>query len=430
MKLTYHPSKSILDNELKDLFQRFWLSLILTVPVLLLSIGIPHFIPTYLSSWLQFILATPIVIWCAWPILEKGRLSIVERHLNMFTLIAIAIILAYIHGVFTLFFPTFFPIVLTINGYLDFLFEIATLITTIFLFEQIFEIYIWEKAKDELHHIKRTSIAIEKFANLVSSYLVIGVLLIALLTFVFGFGLRYGFISAIAVLIIACPRAITLSAPIALFSGMARAAKLGIEIENEACLERLEKVNVLIIDKNCIAAQSASLALKLLRDERIHVVMVTNDDFISAETIANKFGIEAIETEINTQQKREVVKRLRQQNFNVSIVTNINDAGIMLELVTDTDKKSYIRLMKNNLLDLVDAYQLSKKVMSRIRQNLFFAFIYNLICIPLAAGVFYFWTGLIFNPIIAAILMFSCVAFVMLNALRLQTINLLPIHGH
>ena len=91
------------------LLRHFWISLILTIPVPLLAAGMFSFISPLTSSLLQFILATPVVIWCGWPILKRGWLSIVRCHFNMFTLTSIGIAITYVYGVLALFFSNFFP---------------------------------------------------------------------------------------------------------------------------------------------------------------------------------------------------------------------------------------------------------------------------------------------------------------------------------
>ena len=315
--------------------------------------------------------------------------------------------------------------ILNININSDFVFEIAVTVTTILLLQQLVETAACKKAKDAAHLTEQTPAPILKRTQLLCGYFVFIVLIIAIFTFIFTPEMHYGFLSAISVLMIACPCAITAAIQIAILSGIGCIEKSGILINNATCLERLEKVTMLIVDEASTTGQSTLLALKLLQEQGIHIVLVTRDNFTAAKNIADNLGIVTIETETSPQQKYEIAKRLQQQGFVVAITTNnTNNTGMSLEVDTDIDNKnSSIRIAKNDLLEIVRAHQLSKKVMSKIRQNLFFTFMYNLICIPLAAGAFYFWTGLVFNPILAAILMFSCSILIMINALRLQNMN-------
>ena len=96
--------------ELIDMSRRFWIGVILTIPLLLLTMGmhvvgianVVHLIPPKISAWLQFIFATPVTLWCGWPFLKRGFFSVVERHLNMFTLIALGTSVAYEYSVVAL----------------------------------------------------------------------------------------------------------------------------------------------------------------------------------------------------------------------------------------------------------------------------------------------------------------------------------------
>ena len=414
-------SKPDLNIESIELFHYFWISLILSIPIVLLSMGIFQSIPVLISSWLQFIFATPVVIWCGLPILKRNWISIAERRFNMFTLIAMAIMTAYCYGVIALLLPNVFPAILNINADSDFLFEIAAVMTSIILLEQIFEDRIWRKIKST-----------PNFSMIESNpphynYFVIIVVSIAILTIFFSPDINDGIISAIAVLAIACPRAMTLAKPIAILSGIELSEKLGVQMSNAACLEQLEKVKVIVIDKDSISEESTALAIKKLHDENIRIVLVTSEEVSTAKEDAKKYGIEIIETETSPQQKKEVAQRLIQQGFVVAMITNTtNNNGIILEFFSSSgNHESNIRFMKNDLMDVVRVLELSIKVMRDIRQNKFIANLYNIICIPLAAGFFYFWTGEIFNPITAAVMMFFCIVCVSMNALRLQKIKLL-----
>ena len=171
-------------------------------------------------------------------------------------------------------------------------------------------------------------------------------------------------------------------------------------------------------------------ALKALQKEGIRIVMVTGDNRTTAEAVAKTLGIDAIEAEILPQKKNEIVKRLKQQGNIVAMAGDgINDAAALAEadigiaMGTGTDiamQSASITLVKGDLMGIVRARHLSKHVMRNIRQNLILAFIYNILCIPIAAGVLYPLTGMVLNPIFGAAAMSLSSISVIANALRLR----------
>lgn len=671
-------TKVVANDELIDMSRRFWISVILTIPILLLTMGmhipgvtsIIHLISPRISSWVQFILASIVTIWCGWPLLKRGLISIIERHLNMFTLIALGTTIAYGYSVVALFFPHLFPPAFHLpNGQVNLYFEAASAITALVLMGQVLELRGRERTgsalralldlspktarriKDNVeseiplsevqpgnylrirpgekipvdgevidgrssidesmitgesipvekekgsnviggtlnisgsfimvakHVGKETMLAqivqlvseaqrsrapIQRLADLISSYFVPIVLVIAIITFfMWTFlgpnpAMTYGLISAIAVLIIACPCALGLATPMSIMVGMGRGAQAGILIKNAESLERFEKVNALVIDKtgtltvgkpvvnnivptsdfdeNKILLMAASLenqsehplagaivkaakaramvlqnitdfsaeigkgvtgifenkkialgnikllesfnislsslegqaeklrqsgetvmyivvenqlaglisvsdpikdstasALDILRKQGMYIVIVTGDNQTTANAVAKKLGIEKVEAEILPQQKSVIVKKLQERGFIVAMAGDgINDApalaaaDIGIAMGTGTDvaiQSSDITLIKGDLMGIVRARQLSRNVMRNIRENLFLAFIYNILCIPLAAGVLYPWTGILLNPIIGALAMSLSSVSVIGNALRLRYIK-------
>ncbi len=669
----------VINEELIDMSHRFWISVVFSIPILWVTMGthllgvssLIQVISPTISSWIQFILATIVTMGCGWPLLKRGWFSIVELHLNMFTLIALGTMIAYGFSVVALFFPHLFPPAFhSSNGQVNLYFEAASVITTLVLMGQVLELRGREqtgralralldlspkmarKINDNVEteislneiqiddhlrvrpgekipvdgevidgrssvdesmitgeaipvekekgskviggtlnisgsfimvakHIgKETMLAqivqlvseaqrsrapIQRLADLISSYFVPAVLLIAIITFFTwtflgsNLAMTYGLISAIAVLIIACPCALGLATPMSIMVGMGRGAQAGILIKNAESLERFEKVNALVIDKtgtltvgkprvkNIIPSAgfnedeillfSASLermsehplanaivsaakdrhltlqnvtdfsaeigkgvvgvfknkkialgnnkllealhisantlekeaeklrhlgetvmyvvvekqlaglisvsdpikystasAIDLLQKEGMHIVIVTGDNRITANAVARKLGINNVEAEILPQQKSVIVKKLQEQGFIVAMAGDgINDApalaqadvGIAMGTGTDVAiQSSGITLIQGDLMGIVRAKQLSKKVMWNIRENLFLAFIYNILCIPIAAGVLYPWTGMLFNPMIGALAMSLSSVSVVGNALRLRYIKI------
>jgi Cu+-exporting ATPase len=175
-------------------------------------------------------------------------------------------------------------------------------------------------------------------------------------------------------------------------------------------------------------------ALRLLQQEGIEVVMLTGDNRVTAEAVAKRLGIEQVQAEVLPDQKSEVVKRLQAEGRVVAMAGDgINDApalalaqvGVAMGSGTDVAMESAgITLVKGDLRGIVRARQLSRATMRNIRQNLFFAFIYNVLGVPVAAGVLYPFFGLLLSPMIAAAAMSFSSVSVVGNALRLNRIRL------
>lgn len=664
------------NGELVEMSRRFWVGIIFCVPLLFLTMGmqIPgvsklmHFIPPHISSWLQFILATPVVLWCGFPLLQRGWYSVLHRGLNMFTLIALGVGVAYLYSIVAFMFPELFPPEFhAANGEVNLYFEAAAVITVLVLMGQVLELggrevtgqalksllnlapkmtskinsdgteveisvdqvqvndllrvrpgekvpvdgviteghstvdesmvtgesIPVEKEKDssviggtfnisgsfifraehvgsdtmlsqivqQVSEAQRTRAPIQRLADLIASYFVPAVILIAIITFfvwVF-FGPRpsatYGLISAISVLIIACPCALGLATPMSIVVGMGRGAARGILIKDAESLERFEKIDTLIVDKtgtltvgkpklhsiipaegfsgndillfaasveqgsehplagaivsaakqhgmvlrdstefnaeigkgirgvvsqrqialgnlkllellninpdtfaitaeelrqqgqtvmfvvvdNKIAGLIAvsdplkpttAVAIRVLQQDGIRIMMVTGDGRTTAEAVAKTLGITDVKAEVLPQNKNDIVKRLRQEGHVVAMAGDgINDAAALAEadigiaMGTGTDiamQSANITLVKGDLMGIVRARQLSKNVMRNIRQNLFLAFIYNLACIPIAAGILYPFTGLLLSPMVGAAVMSLSSISVIVNALRLR----------
>ncbi|GEL41087.1 MAG: cadmium-translocating P-type ATPase [Methylorubrum extorquens] len=175
-------------------------------------------------------------------------------------------------------------------------------------------------------------------------------------------------------------------------------------------------------------------ALKALRAEGIRVVMLTGDNQTTARAVAKRLGIDAVEAEVLPDRKSTIVKIYQQQGEVVAMAGDgVNDApalaaadvGIAMGTGTDVAIESAgVTLLKGDLMGIVRARHLSRATMSNIRQNLFFAFIYNAAGVPVAAGVLFPFLGILLSPVIAAAAMALSSVSVIANALRLRAVRL------
>lgn len=171
-------------------------------------------------------------------------------------------------------------------------------------------------------------------------------------------------------------------------------------------------------------------ALKRLRAEGLHIVMLTGDSEATAQAIATQLGIDELEAEVSPERKNEVVRRLQRQGRKVAMAGDgVNDApalaqaqvGIAMGTGTDVAMESAgVTLVKGDLMGIVRARRLSRATMRNIRQNLFFAFIYNALGVPVAAGILYPFFGLLLSPVIASAAMALSSVSVIVNSLRLR----------
>ena len=412
---------------------------------------------------------------------------------------------------------------------------------------------------------QRSRAPIQRVADTVAGYFVPVVLGIAVIAFIAwaSYGpqpaLAFGLIAAVSVLIIACPCALGLATPMSIMVGTGRGARAGVLIKNAEALERLEKVDTLVVDKTGTLTQgkpavtavisagelsdaellklAASLergsehplaaaivgtaeaqnialaaatefaaetgkgvrgrvdghrvalgnaaliedlnldlgplladaeklrregatamfvtvddklagliavtdpikpstadALRALRQDGIRIVMVTGDNKTTAQAVAAQLGIEAVEAGVLPQDKGKIVQRMRDEGRVVAMAGDgVNDApalaladvGIAMGTGTDVAMESAgVTLVNGNLQGIVRARHLSRATMRNIRQNLFFAFIYNAVGIPIAAGILYPLVGLLLSPMIAAAAMSLSSVSVIGNALRLRMIRI------
>lgn len=663
--------------ELVDMRRRFWIGTALTVPVAVLEmgshlLGLDHVLDQQTSNWIQLVLATPVVLWAGWPFFVRGWRSILSRSLNMFTLIAMGIGVAWVYSVIATAAPAVFPPGFRgPSGSVAVYFEAAAVITVLVLLGQVLELRAREqtsgaikallslaptrarRVKDDgsdeevdlekvnvgdrlrvrpgdkvpvdgtlidgrsnvdesmvtgepvpvqkeagskviggtinaqgsfvmraekigrdtflaqivqmVAQAQRSRAPIQRLADTVSGWFVPAVIVIAILAFgawsVWGPqpAMGYGLVAAVSVLIIACPCALGLATPMSIMVGVGRGAKAGVLIKNAEALERMEKVDTLIVDKTgtltlgkpkvtairvaggfdeekvlrlaaslerssehplaaaivnaakeralplsdvsdfdsptgkgvvgkvdghavalgnakFVAEQSADLAvlqvkadalrrdgataifvavdgraaaviaiadpikettsgaIKFLHEDGVRVVMLTGDNRTTAEAVARKLGIEDVQAEVLPDQKGAVVEKLRRDGRVVAMAGDgVNDApalaaadvGIAMGTGTDVAIESAgVTLLRGDLQGIVQARRLSETVMTNIRQNLFFAFIYNAAGVPIAAGVLYPIFGLLLSPIIAAAAMALSSVSVVANSLRLRAARL------
>ena len=261
-------------------------------------------------------------------------------------------------------------------------------------------------------------------------------------------------LSAVAVLVIACPCAMGLATPTALMVGIGKAAQKQILIKDASALENLRKVDALIIDKtgtltipnpnidftrqDQLSLQEreslkphAKEAMTALRQEGIEVYMMSGDKEEAARYWAQEAGIGNYHSKVLPGDKQALVKTLQQQGKRVAMVGDgINDtqalalADVSIAIGRGTDVAmdvAQITLMGDDLMALPDAVVLSRKTVGMIWQNLFWAFVYNIVCIPLAAGALHIF-GIDFQitPMWASGLMACSSLSVVLNSLRLR----------
>ena len=265
-------------------------------------------------------------------------------------------------------------------------------------------------------------------------------------------------LAAVAVLVIACPCAMGLATPTALMVGIGKAAENSILIKDATALENIKNINAIVIDKTGTLTipnpdvdftQSSNLsfeereslkphakeAMEQLQGMGIEVYMMTGDNDEAAQYWANKAGIKHFKSKVLPQDKETLVRSLQQEGKKVAMIGDgINDsqalaaADVSIAMGKGTDIAIDIAQatwMGTDLRKIVSVITLSKKTVATIHQNLFWAFIYNLVCIPLAAGVpLLFGWHFVITPMWASALMALSSCSVVLNSLRLKSVHL------
>ncbi len=665
--------------ELLDFKRRFWIGVVLTVPLLILAMGpyvglgfIREMIGERPTLWVELLLGSPVILWAGWPFFVRGVKSVVNRSLNMFTLIALGVGAAYLFSVVAVLMPGIFPAGFrSAEGHVGVYFEAGAVIVVLVLLGQVMELGARERtgsairalldmaaktarvirpdgseeevpledivvgdqlrvrpgdkvpvdgvvvegrssidesmisgepvpvektegdavtgatingtgsliieAKrvgadtmlsqivDMVANAQRSRAPIQKVADSVAGMFVPAVIGIAILAFIAWAiwgpapALAYALVSAVAVLIIACPCALGLATPMSIMTATGRGAQAGVLIKNAEALERFAKVDILIVDKTgtltvgkpklvavlpteghdetevlrlaaslergsehplaeaivsgaeergvslakadafeaitgkgvkgevdgkAVALGNAKLleelgvdarrdmdeanrrrdqgetvmfvligneiaglvsvadpvkdttldALKALHAEGLRIVMATGDNERTARAVAGRLGIDEIRADVLPADKARIVQELQANGHKVAMAGDgVNDApalaqadvGIAMGTGADVAIESAgFTLVKGDLTGIVRARRLSVATMRNIRQNLFFALIYNAAGVPIAAGVLYPFLGILISPMFAAAAMSLSSVSVIGNALRLRRVKI------
>jgi heavy metal translocating P-type ATPase len=665
-------------SELRDMTRRFWIGAGLALPVFVGAMA--HLVPPLArqswvdsqpSRWMQFVLSAPVVWWAGWPFFSRGWRSVVSRHLNMFTLIAIGVGAAFVFSAAAMLVPGLFPPTMQHHGKVPIYFEAAAVVVVLVLLGQMLELRARSRTGNAIksllnlapptarqvapggdHEVpldqvkvgdwlrvvpgdkvpvdgtvveghstveesmitgeplpvekelggkvtagtvngpgsfvmraervgsdtllgqivnivaeaQRSRAPIQGLADQIAGMFVPVVLAVSVLTFILWAWLgpeprlAYAMVNAVAVLIIACPCALGLATPMSIMVGVGRGAQEGVLVKNAEALERLEKVNTLVMDKTgtltegkpklvdvlpaggvdaadllrlvasleqnsehplaaaiVTGAKERGLGVEgvqdfrsvtaggvlgtvagravivgkvgLLRKEGItaldpfealavtlqdkgktvifvaldgkaagllavadpikpttrdavadlhglglKLVMVTGDNRRTADAVAKELALDGVHAEVEPAGKAALVEALHAEGRHVAMAGDgINDApaltaadvGIAMGTGTDVAMQSAgIILLRGDLRGIAKAIHLSRATMRNIRQNLFFAFLYNALGIPLAAGALYPFLGVLLSPVIAGATMSVSSVSVITNALRLRRASL------
>lgn len=301
---------------------------------------------------------------------------------------------------------------------------------------------------------------VQRVADKIARVFVPAVLCLSLITFILWYAvggdsqLPRAVLSAVSVLVIACPCALGLATPTALMVGIGRAARNNILIKDATALENMRNIDAIVIDKtgtltipnkdvDFTKADSLTLdqretlkpgareAMQMLHEEGVEVYMMSGDKEEAAKYWADKAGITHWKSRVMPQDKEDMVRKLQAEGHHVAMVGDgINDtqalaaADVSIAMGKGTDiaiDVAQVTLMGTDLRRIAYAIKLSRQTVGMIHQNLFWAFIYNVVCIPLAAGLPYlFGAHWQITPMWASALMaFSSISVVM-NSLRLK----------
>ena len=299
-----------------------------------------------------------------------------------------------------------------------------------------------------------TKAPIARLADKISAVFVPAIIAIAIITFIVWLILtkdfKTAFSNGICVLVISCPCALGLATPVAITVGMGIGAKKGILFKSAESLERLRSTDTIVFDKTGTVTkgvvsvegevskdevrETSPIAMKILKGMGFETIMLTGDKKDKALKIAEEAGVSSVRYELKPEDKAGIVQGLQKEGKKILMVGDgINDAPALASaevgMAMGAGKDIAIEcadvvLMHSDLLDVVRAIRLSKKTITNIKENLFWAFFYNVLMIPVAAGLMQPLIGLKLNPMIGAACMSLSSICVCLNALRLMSVNL------
>ncbi len=290
---------------------------------------------------------------------------------------------------------------------------------------------------------------VQRVADRVAAVFVPVVCLIAVGTFAAwwlvggGSCLPQAVVSAVSVLVVACPCALGLATPTALMVGIGKAAEAGMLVKDATALEQLCRVDAVVVDKTGTMTlpspdgtgehlkPHAAEAVRQLHGMGIHLYMMSGDREERVRPLAQEAGVDHCRWQVLPQDKEDLVRQLQAEGRCVAMVGDgVNDAqalaraDVSIAMGRGTDvamDAAQVTLMGDDLRRIPDAVRLSRKTVGMIRQNLFWAFIYNMVCIPLAAGLPYvFGLHWQITPMWASALMACSSVSVVLNSLRLK----------
>lgn len=290
---------------------------------------------------------------------------------------------------------------------------------------------------------------VQRLVDKVSAVFVPVVIACSLVTLLawLGFGgaqaLPIAVVAAVSVLVIACPCALGLATPTAIMVSIGRGARNGILVKDATALELLARVNAIAFDKTGTLTSGdeadtirpeSRMVLRELHRHGIKTLMLSGDVPERAEKIAREAGIDEVVSRATPESKEEAIKLLHDEGYVVAMVGDgINDsqamasADVSVAMGTGTDvamETAQVTLVAGRLTDLPLAIRLSRITRKIIRENLFWAFIYNVIGIPLAAGLLYPFWGWLLSPMAASAAMALSSLCVVTNSLRLRNIKL------
>ncbi|MCQ2381066.1 MAG: HAD-IC family P-type ATPase [Acidaminococcaceae bacterium] len=294
-----------------------------------------------------------------------------------------------------------------------------------------------------------TKAPVAQLADKISGIFVPIVILIAVISgsiwLINGATTNFALHIAVSVLVISCPCALGLATPTAIMVGTGRGATMGILIKSATALQQATEIDTIVLDKTGTITEgnpnikdtikkTSITAIQNLYNQNKNIIMLSGDKEEIAAQIAQEAGIKEYRSQCLPQDKEKIIRELQNTSHKVMMVGDgVNDApalaraevGVAIGAGTDVAIESAdVVLMKSDLQDVTALLKLSHATMRCIRQNLWWAFFYNIICIPIAAGCLYPAFGILLNPMIGAAAM-SCSSFcVVTNALRLKGVKL------